>query len=282
MKNLEELLSRAEIHSILLESANSIYKNPDVLFFPVTGRTMILRIGQKNGVIMVHGDEHTGFTHIIKRHNYHSETDYWKKEEDKNGNRLIKLEDPSRFSKESIPIYHYTGIADKIFTKENLNIKKNKRPDLFDLYTGVYQYEKGKPMKYHLITYKDTPVVHTLYPDKRKFNKKKIVNLFREKVYGKELPHRDTKTIFIPYRDHLKTRYTILIRKEYQTQKEVISIAKHGVNGEPEKVLKVGERDLVDNFSIQHEMLSYQYSDLTNLEKILKKVIDSEEKDARG
>jgi hypothetical protein len=276
MNITEDLCSQSEINSILIESIDCIYKNPNAIFFPMEGKTMILRIGQKNNAIMINGNEDTGFTHIRNRHNYNSEKGYWRVMIDKNGNEIVELEDPSRFSPYSVPLFDYTKIADSILKRKNLNLGKNKKPDIFDLYTGDYEDIEGFIMIYNLITYKGTSIIHTLFPEKRIYNRKKILNLIKGKVYAKEKIKENIKTIFIPYQDQYLTKYTILIQKKYDVFKEVILITKHNNKGEPEKTMKIDERELNNNVSIQHEIISYQVSDLINLEKIIKQLINEE------
>ncbi|MDX1940022.1 MAG: hypothetical protein SFU99_05685, partial [Saprospiraceae bacterium] len=219
------------------------------------------------------GNEDTGFTYIRNRHNYYSDKDYWRVITNKNGKEILNLEDPSRFSKYSIPIIHYTEIADSIFKSENRNFEKNKNPEFFDMYSGNYEHPEGVSIKYHLITYKNTPIIHTLFPNERKFNRKKVINLVRGGVHGEENLKDRTKTIFIPYKDAKLTKYTILIRKEYMSSTELIFIMKHDKNGNPEKIMKITEREVNTELSIQHELTRYEYSDLTNFEKIIRQLM---------
>ena len=277
MKEVENILTQSEINFILRDAENAIYKKPNAIFFPIEGKTMILRIGQENNAIMINGNEDTGFTHIKNRHDYYGNKDYWRIMTDDYGKEIVRLEDPSRFSKYSIPLFHYTEIAETILKPENINIDKNKKPKIFDFYSGNYEHRDGVIMSYNLITYKNTPIIHTLFPDKRKYNRKNIINLVRGKVYGKEIIRENVKTIFIPYRDQSLTKYTILIQKKYEIGMEIFLVAKHDNKGEPEKTIKIAERKLNNEVSTQHEMISYQHSDLSNFEKVIKQLMSEVE-----
>jgi hypothetical protein len=88
----------------------------------------------------------TGWDHLRDRHAPYSFQNYWKE----NGDGVFKLDDSSKFHPQMIPIVDYVKIADGIFTEENKNMEKNKRPDLFDVFIGSYTFrEKGE--RYRLV-----------------------------------------------------------------------------------------------------------------------------------
>jgi hypothetical protein len=61
------------------------------------------------------------------------------------------------------------AVASGIFRPENMNVEKNKRSDVFDLYIGKYKHFDGHETEYMLITYKNTGIIHTFFvSDNRK------------------------------------------------------------------------------------------------------------------
>ena len=176
----ECLLTNEEIRIILeILEYNPAFRHPDVISFG-NERTSIVKVTPINGLIIIKGDSHTGFTHINERHNYWSDNYYWKEE-----SNSIKLDDPSKFSRKSIPIMDYANVAETLFSEANRNIEKNKRPEIFAMFSGEVEDVNNGKMKYHMLLYKDTKIVHTIFPHKKKHNKEKHINYRRGKPSGK-------------------------------------------------------------------------------------------------
>lgn len=112
----EDLLTKDELFNIFLDSANTIYRDHFIITLPLPyDKSRILKVGKRNGVILVWGNDDTAFVHIKNRHDIYSESYFWKTIEDKSGNEKVILDDPSRFRGDTVPIYHFTEIADSIF-----------------------------------------------------------------------------------------------------------------------------------------------------------------------
>lgn len=93
-----------------------------------------------------------------------------------------------------------------------MNLTLNKRPEIFDMYTGEYEHGDGTKAVYNLLTYKSTSIIHNLFPKAKTFNKKKYVNLIRGDVTGELSIPTNIYEIRIPYLDHKGLKYTIILR----------------------------------------------------------------------
>ena len=83
-----------------------------------------MNVSAIHGLILIHGDEDTGFEHIRLRHEIYSPKTYWKVGE----NDSLKLDYPSKFSPKSIPIFDYVLLADAMCRVDFINIEGNKAP----------------------------------------------------------------------------------------------------------------------------------------------------------
>lgn len=225
---MKGILTKEQIAFIEKEAQNSIYRTPGVISFAVGAKSpfAIIRITPK-GLIFIKGTDDTGFEHINQRHSPSSENIYWVNFTDNKGNivdkkdilgrKKFRLDNPSSFHPYSIPILSYLSIADQVFSSENVNIEKNKRKDLFDVYDGIVSGLDGKQLEYRLLTYKDSKIVHTLIPLTKEFNKqeKLIVNFARQNPRLIIPINHDDCQIEIPYIDEYQiVRYVIIIRSD--------------------------------------------------------------------
>ena len=260
MDNEQEiLLNHSEIKSIeKFVSENVINTGKDF--------KTVYKVSPIKGLIFIKGNEHTGFEHINQRHNFWSKRPF-KKGQNSNEERL---DNPSKFRSDSIPIFDYLKIAEAIFSSSNLNIELNKRPNLFDYYTGEYFHPSNQMEKYILLTYKGSKIVHSLFPKTKKNNTKKTkhFNFQRGNVSAKLNIANDILEISIPY---LNSRnivlYTILIRRNNISKIEKAFIISHNKKGEQLKSLYLGERDLVKVEDVDKLLTGYEFTDLTYFEK---------------
>lgn len=232
----------------------------------------IVTISKDKQLIFVEGNEHSGYNHLKDRHNYFSYKNYWTL----NDGKEYRLDNPSKFHPRMMPIVDYVKIADTIFCEENKNITKNHKPDLFDKYTGYYTYSENDPEKYHLLTYKDTKIVHTLFPDKKKHNKK-IKCRFGKGIVSTKLKFPDAiNDMLVPYEDkNGQTAYSILFRKYYSEKIERLIIQKHNEDAEVCEQYVIAYKDFDDFVKFEREdMNSLQYGDLTDLEELINQIDD--------
>ena len=217
----EKLLTVEEIELILSESDDPKYKIKNLLHLGGLPTT-IQRISQKTGLILIKGNDDTGFDHIMIRHHSMSKG-------------TQKLDNPSQFSLGTVPIYDLLNIADSVFKVENKVLDhRNKRPDTFDLFIGPYTDKKGGTMDYKLFLYKDTLIVHNLIPNKRTFNKKKVVDLVQGFSGGTSYEGRGLEIYHVPYFNNLNIeRAVVIVRLQTTTGQENWVVQINNKNGEP-------------------------------------------------
>jgi hypothetical protein len=180
----------------------------------------ITTISKNNKLIFVKGNEHTGFAHIVDRHSRLSLKNYWITREKNNP----KLDNPTKFHPQMHPIIHFVEIADVIFNPQNKNESENKKPELFDLYIGIYNFTGKLEEKYRLLTYKDTKIVHTLFlvDNKKKYNPKKICDFAKGSVSSSFKLPEGYDDLIVPYQDAQGIiRYSILIRKDISDSEKI-------------------------------------------------------------
>jgi hypothetical protein len=268
---LEKLFTKSELKAIEHEANSNLdyYLATHVMDGEATEMS-IITISEHRQLIFTEGNDDTGYRHLSDRHNKFSYKNYWVKVDAEN----YRLDDPSKFHPRMMPIIDYVKIADAIFLPENKNVTKNNHPDRFDKYTGTFTYQDNPEEKYHLLTYKDTKIVHTLFPDKKRYNSKSKVKLGKGNVTTTlkfPIGHND---LIVPYENNKGLKaYSILIRKYYEEQIERGFIQKHDKIGEPEDAFLVYERKFegFERFE-RDDMNVYQNSDLTDFEILITEI----------
>jgi hypothetical protein len=264
----EILLTKEEIENInCLVNNNPILKHPNAISFG-SDKTSVYKVTPINGIIIIKGDNHTGFEHIDNRHNY------WRNEPNWIDG---KLDNPSKFSKKSLPIVDYSNISDMLYSENNLNLEKNKKTELFDLYIGEVDDEVNGKMKYRMVLYKDTKILHTLFPESKDNNrlKKNIINYhkgntiatYKENKYIIETPwlNETSQIIYnlVVFIDLIeKTEICILMNLKEQLQMKLFKYDKETIS------------------TLNDEMNYISFSDFTPIERKIKefeqKIINNE------
>jgi hypothetical protein len=165
-----------------------------------------------------------------------------------------------------MPIVDFVKIAEELYQEANKNITKNNNPDLFDKYSGTYSFIEHHLEKYYLITYKDTGILHSMFPDKKKHNRKSRTKFALGEVSTSLIFPEGINDLIIPYEDSNKiVRYSILFRKYYEYKTECLFILKHGENGVPLEYFLIGSRDFdsFEKFSME-DVISFQNYDLSD------------------
>lgn len=272
MQRQEKLLTKEEIQSIEKEAENPIYRESKILHLGMNYFS-ILRVSIEKGIILIRGNEDTGLEHINLRHNEYQKRPFWKMELDKAGNEQIKLDNPSKFSNLSIPIFTYTEIADKVFSEENKKIEENKNPDLFDVYSSEFTHRDGSVMKYRLVTYKDSKIIHTLIPLKKTYTRDKILDLYRGAPHGEQSLMTGNIKIEIPYLNHeneIICKLIFLI--DGQTLKEEVFI-EYFKRKNASISYKIAERHIIGKIDVPRYLTYLQFNDLREFEKSLKALL---------
>lgn len=264
----EILLTKEDIISI--ENFANKYPSLQKEFITTWGNDFktVIKISPKNGLLFIIGNEFTGFEHISLRHEFWSTNPFWLN----NTQNQKNIVDPSRFKRNSIPIDDYIKIADDVYKTQNYNSEKNKRPDLFDYFVGKYIHQDQSVEHYILLTYKNSKVVHTLFPKTKVNNLKKLnkLNLNRGIVSSKESPLKSILEIKIPYVTNENiTKYTILININTELNLANGKILIHDDFKEPIRFVKIFEKAPISFVSVERLMLTYQYSELIEYEKLI-------------
>jgi hypothetical protein len=274
MSGMERLFTEEQLEVITLEAQEKLeeYLGGIVIDGEAT-ETSIITISKDKKLIFVEGNEYTGYGHLSDRHSYFSHKNYWNILDD----GTSKLDNPTKFHPAMMPIVDYIKIAETIFIEENKNVTKNSRPDVFDKYSGYYNYSEGESLKYHLLTYKGTNIVHTLYPDKKKHNKKPRCR-FGKGVVSTVLKFPEgTNDIIVPYenKDGV-TAYSILFRKHYAERIEKLGIQRHDKEGKVIEQHFFSFRVFIDFTKYEYQdIMQLQYGDLSDFENIINQ-FDSE------
>ncbi len=266
MLQTEILLNNEEIKTILVGIRNNPQLQlPNILTMMKCGRDFatVYWVSNNKGLIWIKGNDDTGLEHISNRHNWSSTRQYWRFDQTE------KLDNPSRFSPEAYPLEHFDRIAEDIFDKENLNIDKNKNPEIFDVYEGESSYQNnGEKSKFRLIVYKDTPIVHTLIPLKGK--KKIMVNLKRGNCQGK-ITQDNNELLYlfgVPYRNQ-KGEAIFSFQIIYNiTRKEEIGYV---INCNTNKNWTIYERKIDKVLAINEIIQGIQLTELVEVEKFINK-----------
>lgn len=204
-----------EMQDVVLR--NPYFQDPRILHIPKYP-TDVQRVSPIHGLIFAKGNEYTGFEHIFQRHEQWTSKANWIESQDENGNNYFRLQNQGLFRIDSMPIFDYCDIADSLYKHDNLNIEKNKRPELFEMYTGEHTHKDYVTSKYNLFLYKGTKVVHTLYPQSNKNNPKRIkgFNYTRGGVSGSWDMKNSIAMIDIPYLNHQEIiKYVLIFRRDF-------------------------------------------------------------------
>jgi len=217
---MKGILSKEHIAIVENEAQKPHYRLMGAFCFGKDPLT-IIKMSQK-GLILIKGTDDTGHIHISQRHFSNSKT-YWDNfydhngtiihKKDRIGRKKYRLDNPSSFHSESLGFIDIPNIADQIYHRKNLDNSKNKHNELFDIYVGLAKGMDENRIKYKLITYKNSKIIHTLFPLTKEFNhqKKRITNFARQ---SPGCTIGDSIQINIPYIDeHKIKRYIFILRQ---------------------------------------------------------------------
>jgi hypothetical protein len=269
----EVLLTTSQMKAILAASSDPQLKDPFIMH---TGTLTagIRRVSPIGELIFVSGNEYTGIEHITARHNYFSLKATWQRATG-DGDQKHILEDPSRFRPGWGTYYNYVAIADAVYTQGVRDDAGNKRPELFDKYVGDFTYPDGVVAKHTLLLYKDTKIVHTLFPLKRDYNRTKVSGFHfrRGATSASQSMMFCTTTVKMPYYDHAnKVRYLVEIIFDRHKQTQEILLWAYDKKENPTQYLSFGLQSH-PGFEVGagvDAMHLVQYDDLRFIEQAIK------------
>ncbi len=219
------------------------------------------------GLIMINGNSETGFQHINERHNYWSLWYY------RNGN---EFESQSKFPEDIAPI-DFIKIANEIFCPENYVLKnEHKNADKFEKYVGDYTFKNGNTEIVNLILYKNSKIIHSLYPQSRKYNKRKNRIKFpfsRGGVKVESDAFYRVKEIHVPFfgKDNI-LKYVLLVEMFYDRDIEEWSILVIDQNGQYKYHYNYGSRKIVPFKGDTYARISFQFNELREIEDFIVKI----------
>jgi len=256
-------LTKSEIEEIVEESKKEKYSDTQLIGFG-RGRTSIFRLSRETGLILIVGDEFTGYNHIIKRHSVTSRVPYWK-----DG----KIGEPTKLPIEIAPI-QYLNVAGQVFNPENKSVIKNNDPGIFDVYTGSVRYNQGYTFDLRLVTYKDTGIIHTMYPTTKR--KEKVLRNLRHGFVSKASNNilRGIHTYEFAYFDEKNVeRYKVILRSfEFQSLARWY-IQANDSYGMPLLTTLLKETPFKSEMTVPSRMATIDFSDVSWIEKEIKKMM---------
>lgn len=257
------LLTEDELKYIINKATYSLLNNPGFIIQFTKSYIDIAHISPSKKLIFIRGNKHTGLEHITFRHNAFSHE----------VNPVNKaFVETSKFDKTE-RLLNYSALSELIYIPANLNEQSNKFPDKFDLYNGTVS-----KTSYILLLYKNTKVVHTLYPDapiksrqKKKYRRGKMifkVNGFQVNV--PLLPYYDkgfgTASVTIPYYDSQENRcyafQTNFLEKE-NIEKLALLIYSNGVFT---KFIEFKDQIHTPEFSLFNRVNELKHNNLKQIE----------------
>jgi hypothetical protein len=267
----DSLLTFEEVGSILYDATDPQYQIPNLHYLGIK-KTDIMRISQEKQLILFNGNEHTGYKHIYKRHNPIPKGVTW--------SISGSMTESTKFSFYHTPIFYYLIIAEAIYCPENLNKDKNIRPDNFDLYIGTYTDPQNITNTYRLLLYKNTRIIHNLFPEQKVYHKFKPVKGFNL-IQGSTGYTHDVANMKVTYKFKFfdskstpKIDVSIETDRHFKTEKWTYNILDwdgnvlktiHFANFRKEEFINMHQRAT---------NLTY-FEDLTELKKSIKKEIDA-------
>ena len=161
-------------------------------------------------LLFIQGHNDTGLEHINKRHRY-----YTNEHSPVKGGFIIT----SRFAPDSGILEDYTRLSEFLFDQQfKVHPPKNKRPDLFDVYQAKVEF-KGRS-EFCLILYKDSTIVHTMFP----IEKNKKVKKYKKQNFRIEYSEPGFIRGVISYTDsNNKVRFALGIIMDMIAEKEILT-----------------------------------------------------------
>lgn len=222
------------------------------------------------GLILIKGNSLTGYLHIWERHLYWSTKSYSKERE---------FEAQSKFPSKIMPI-DFIKIANSIYSTENFIVNNNHADsDKFEKYVGSYAFDGQDEELINLILYKNTKIIHSLYPQNKKHNKYKNRTKYpyRRGEVRVELDFKNrVSEIYIPFLDlNFRQKYGLLIEKSYQKQTEVWKVLSFDDKGKYFTYYDYGIKEIIIFSGDVSARITFQYCDLRFIEDFLIKIDDN-------
>ncbi len=279
---MKEYLTKEEINGIEIAAKHPAYRISNVMVLGSNSIFDIVKVSELKGLVLIKGNKYFGLKHLNERHSHYSKKDFWVKDPKNRinavGKEIKKLDNPSRFSKFSIPFLEFVRIAEDLYDSKFLNKEKNTKQEILELYIGESDRNiEGVLRRYKLLLYKETKIIHTLFPlnekSKKKRPKKSQFNFHREKwKCTTTFTAEDViKVIEVPYMGFdKKTRFILIIWKSLKMEMEKHYVQVNDPDGMPcfTHLLKENEFDKAI-FWGSEELEELDRIELTSFEKLI-------------
>jgi hypothetical protein len=258
---MEKLLTNEELLEVAKKSINyPVFDHPVIILGSKNYETVVGKSPIHN-LIMVLGNDDTGFQHINKRHGYKYEYTQWKKD------KPNELGVPTSFSEKELLFLSWLKIVDAVYRNENLNIEDNNRKEDFDLFVGELESE-DKKYKCRLLLYKNTKIIHNIIPviKNRSFNKKKPpgFHFVKGEIRCKLDFDNEKETLIIPYlNNEKKVVFQIDIIRDMIIKEELWILS--CIKGD--KVFRIPAEIKTTETRLEDRILHYRFFGLEDVEK---------------
>jgi hypothetical protein len=145
------------------------------------------------------------------------------------------------------------------------------------MYSGQFKFKEEPETTCHLLVYKDSKIVHTLYPGKKKYNLKTKLNLARGIVTTHTIFPPGHRDLVVPFHNNKGTvLFSILVRRTLWDKMEYLFIRKHDNSGDPAEhfLLSIEQLNNADDFD-RGLMHYFQFDDLSQFESVIKEIYTS-------
>ena len=264
METQEEILLTAEEVAYISNKArySLMMHNPSIIGQFTKNWWDVAHITPHKKLLFIQGHRDTGLEHINIRHRY-----YTNEHSPVNDGFVIT----SRFSPDAGTLFDYSQLSEFLFDEKYKVLAKNKRPEIFEVYQAKVEFKNRS--EYCLIVYKDSKIVHTLYPIER--NKK--VKKYKKQDYYIEYSEPGFIRGFIPYTDKEgELRFGIGIRFLMDEGKESWVGLIYGKDKMLRAKMEWGELKIDYKWGVENRIEYLNYADLSKHENRILDIIKKE------
>jgi len=274
-------LTPSMIDRMLMQAQNPIWKM-GVLAGSHKGWLSIIAVSKLN-LIHFYGNTDTGWQHIIDRHGHYSDKNYF-------GDGAVG--NPHKFKENTLAIFDFVNIADDVFQNGILDTRPHPDSLLFEKYKGKsarFTSSNGSFKDFFLVLYRNTRIVHSVYPAKHLDIKppKRILPEFarcRDKISAEKRIVDDVYTITVPYENAAGViRYVFIIRLNENSLICKGYLQVNYANGAPYFSLypnlfefpanfEFASPPISDDINFTRFLNSLGYADFSELEKLIREV----------
>jgi hypothetical protein len=215
----------------------------------------VMHITPFKKLLFIQGHQFTGLEHINRRHRY-----YTNEHSPVKGGFVIT----SKFSPDSGTLPDYSKLAEFLYDEKHKVMERNKRPELFDVYQAKVEFKDRS--EFCLIVYKDSRIIHTLFP----IQKNKPVREYRKQDYFIEYSEPGYIRGFIPYtdtKDNLK--FAIGVRMIMTEKKESWVGLIYGNDNKLVATIEFGEMKIEYKWGYENRIEVLNFADLTKHEDVI-------------